>query len=83
MKKYDFTLILADAELTEELADRLFVAGCDDGSPGMCGGVVSIDFHREAPSLEQAIRSAIAHVHAAGCRLTRVEIDAAAPVLNT
>ena len=49
MSKYDFTVVLKDApELTEELADRLFAAGCDDGTPGMCCGVTVIDFHREA-----------------------------------
>ena len=60
MTKYDFTLILSgDIELTEQLADELFEAGCDDGTPARSNGVVSIDFHREAMSLEEAIRSAI------------------------
>jgi len=77
--KYDFTVVLKDSpELTEELADKLFAAGCDDGSPGMCSGTTSIDFHREACSLEEAIRSAIANVSAAGCVVGRVEIDAQA-----
>lgn len=79
MMKYDFTLVLKDApELTDELADTLFAAGCDDGTPGMCAGTTLIDFHREAASLEEAIRSAIANVSAAGCVVTRVEIDAQA-----
>jgi hypothetical protein len=74
--KYDFTVVLKDApELTEELADKLFAAGCDDGSPGMCAGTTSIDFHRDASSLEEAIRSAVANVSAAGCVVARVEID--------
>jgi hypothetical protein len=75
--KYDFTLILKDApELTENLADALFAAGCEDGTPGMCAGVTLIDFHREAASLEMAIRSAVANASAAGCVVSRVEIDA-------
>ena len=84
MTKYHFTLILTDGvELTDDLADRLFEAGCDDGSPGMCEGVVSIDFHREADSLESAIRSAISNVNAAGCSVSRVEMDAeAVPLKN-
>jgi hypothetical protein len=74
--KYDFTLVLKDSpELTEELADKLFAAGCDDGSPGMCGAATSIDFHREASSLEEAIRSAVANVSATGCIVARVEIE--------
>ena len=75
MTKYEFTLILkGPLELTEDIADELFEAGCDDGTPGTCEGVFSIDFHREAESLEQAIRSAIANVKAAGCEVERVEI---------
>ncbi len=83
MTKYDFTLILAPgATLTDELADALFAAGCDDGSPGSCDGIVSINFHREATSLETAIRSAIADVQTAGCRVARAEIEADAVALR-
>ena len=79
MNKYAFTLILAESlTLTEDLADALFAAGCDDGTPGTCHGVFSIDFHREAVSLEAAIRSAIADVRTAGYEVTRVEIEAEA-----
>jgi hypothetical protein len=81
MHKYDFTLILAAfPELTEDLADALFAAGCDDGTPGICNGVFSIDFHREAPSLEEAIRSAIEDVRTAGYEVARVEMEAEAVV---
>ena len=83
MKTYDFTLVLSGvSELTDDLADRLFQAGCDDGSPGSCNRVVSIDFHRKAESLEKAIRSAIAGVRSAGCRVARVEIDGGARALR-
>ena len=75
MRIWEFTVILADgAELTEELGDALFAAGCDDASPGSCENVVAIDFDREAESLEAAIRSAVANVQAAGCTVKRVEI---------
>ena len=67
MAKYDFTLVLKGSpDLTEELADALYAAGCDDGTPGTCNGVFVVDFHRQAPSLEEAIRSAIAHICSAG-----------------
>ena len=47
MHKYEFTLILVESlALTEELAEALFAAGCDDGTPGTCHGVFSVDFHR-------------------------------------
>ncbi len=72
------SILKGQLELTEEIADRLFEAGCDDGTPGTCNGVFSIDFHREANSLEEAIRSAIANVKSAGYRIERVEIEAEA-----
>jgi len=79
MVKYEFTLILTGSlELTEEIADQLFEAGCDDGSPGTSEGVFSIDFHRSANTLEEAINSAIANVKSAGYQVERVEIEAGA-----
>jgi hypothetical protein len=81
MSKYEFTLVFTEPlELTDDLADALFAAGCDDGTPGTCHGVFSIDFHREAGSLEEAIRSAIADVRTAGYEVARVEIEAEAVV---
>ena len=52
MAKYEFALILkGQFELTEEIADELFEAGCNDGTPGVCNGVFSIDFtERAVPS---------------------------------
>ena len=58
------------------MADELYETGCDDGTPGTCNGVCSIDFHREADSLESAIRSAIATVKSAGYEVERVQIEA-------
>ena len=79
MNKYEFSLILKGSpELTEEIADELFEAGCDDGTPGTCEGVFSIDFHRQADSLEAAINSAIQNVKSAGYEVERVEIEAGA-----
>ena len=75
MTKYKFTLILkGQLELTEKISDELFKAGCDDGTPGICNGVLSIDFHREGNSMEAAIRSAIANVESAGYEVEKAEI---------
>jgi hypothetical protein len=77
MKTYDFTLILSSpSELTEELADKLFAVGCDDGTPSSCEGQLSIDFSRDASDLESSIRSAIAAASSAGCVVDRVQIAA-------
>ena len=79
MAKYEFTLIVKGShELTDEIADRLFEAGCEDGSPGTCEGEFSINFHRTANTLEDAINSAIENVKSAGLEVDRVEIEAGA-----
>ncbi len=74
MKNHRLTLIL-DRPSSEEMADALFEAGCDDPTLSMSGGVTSLDFNREAESLEDAIASAIANVESTGTKVLRVEPD--------
>ena len=77
MKTYEFDVVLKDvSEIPDDQADALFVAGCDDGTPASCNGVAWIHFDREASSLEEAIRSAVAQVQAVGFRVAKVELDA-------
>ena len=81
---YEFSLILKEGtEITEELADKLFDAGCDDGTPGTFCGTPYISFHRDAESLESAIRSAVADVQKAGCVVERVQIEHDSPLLSS
>ena len=76
MPTYTFTVILGDeTEMTEDLAESLAAAGCDDGLAGSSSGVAAVVFDREAESLEQAVRSAIADVQKAGCRAAWVKIE--------
>jgi len=75
MKKYEFDLVLKGlAEINEDQADALFAAGCDDGTPASCNGLAWVHFDRQAPSLEEAIRTAIAQVHSAGLPVSKVEL---------
>ena len=75
MKTYEFTLLLAEvAVMTPELANRLFEAGCADGSPFSGDGVAAIGFDRKARSLEAAITSAIADVEKAGVTVCGVQL---------
>jgi len=77
MPTYTFTVVLGDrTEMTEDLAEALAAAGCDDGLAGSSGGVASVVFDREAQSLEEAVRSAIADIQKAGCRAAWVRIEA-------
>lgn len=75
MKTYEFTVILAEVDvMTDAMADAFYQAGCTDGSPFSGEGIAAVGFDREAASLEEAIKSAIADVERAGQRVARVEI---------
>jgi hypothetical protein len=81
MKMYEFDVFLKDvAEVTDDQADALFAAGCDDATPATCDGQAWVHFDREAVSLEDAIRSAIAQVQRAGLAMSKIELDAASAV---
>ena len=71
---HEFTVILASPHLSEEQCNALFESGCDDGTISTSQGVTRIDFARQAPSLEEAIRSVLANVNAAGLQVVRAEI---------
>ncbi len=77
MKEHEFTIILASPEESEDDANRLYEAGCADGAISTSNGVTRIDFHRKAVSLEDAIRSAIGNVQAAGFQAAQVLIEPA------
>jgi hypothetical protein len=83
MKTYEFDVVLKGvAEVTDEQADILFAVGCDDGTPASCKGTSWVHFDREAVSLEDAIRSAVAQVRAAGFTVAKVELDAASALVR-
>ena len=76
MTTWEFTVMLAGVdEITPELAEALYEAGCDDGTVGSSCGIATVSFAREASSLEQAIRSAIADIQRAGGRVECVQIE--------
>ena len=76
MRSHEFTLILSVEEVTDDQCNALYEAGCDDGTVSTSERVTRIDFCRDAPTLEEAIRSAIGNVNAAGLQVARVEIEA-------
>ncbi len=73
MRVHEFTLVLT-ADPNEEESAQLYSI-FDDGTIVTMAGVPQIHFHREAPSLEDAIASAVAHVRKAGFDVARVEIE--------
>ena len=72
MKEHEFTVILT-ADPDEDQADRLY-GTFNDGTISTIAGVPQVHFHREASSLEDAIRSAIGDVRSVGFDVKRVEM---------
>ena len=71
MATHRFTLIVEGPDLqAEPLIDELYEAGCDDALAGRSHGAQCLDFDREAPSIDEAILSAIADL----ARLDDVEV---------
>jgi hypothetical protein len=75
-REHDFALIVGGvSELTQDIEDALFEAGCDDATLSVREGVLYIEFSRRAKSLQDAIISAINDVHKAkiGAQVLRVD----------
>lgn len=76
MNTYEFDVILQGiAEVTDDQADALFEAGCDDGTPVSCDGLAWIHFDRQSPSLEEAVRLAVSQIRNVGLAIAKVELD--------
>jgi hypothetical protein len=77
MKVHTFALILdRPRRISTELEDSVFEVGCDDAALGERSGTVYLEFDRKAPSLLQAILSAIRDVHRIpDASVVRVEPD--------
>lgn len=73
MKPHEYTLVLT-ADPNDEQADRMY-GTFDDGTIATVAGAPQIHFHRDAESLEEAIRSAIGDVRSVGFDVTRVEME--------
>lgn len=67
-------------DLTNDVTDALFEAGCDDSSPGICNGRMHIDFAREAPTFKAAVLSAIRDVRKAKIGADVIRVDDINPV---
>jgi len=61
MPIHHFTFIVDGPDLQDDtLIDAVFEAGCGDAAIGRVDGIQYVDFDREAPSLNDAIHSAVA-----------------------
>jgi predicted DNA-binding transcriptional regulator AlpA len=67
---WSFSLVLGGiAEVTPEIEDALFSAGCDDALLAFTSGLATLDFDREADSFAAAVSSAMADVTRAGLEI--------------
>ncbi len=74
--EYDFTLVLTGiTELTPEIENALFSAGCDDATLAMRSGRPFLTFSRASSSLRAAILSAITAVRKAGIGADVLRVD--------
>jgi hypothetical protein len=75
-KEYEFVLSLTGiSELTQEVEDALFEAGCDDATLSVRLGRVYLTFSRKAVTAKDAIISAIQNVRQAGIRADVLRVD--------
>ena len=75
-REHDFTLSLTGiTELTQAAEDALFAAGCDDATISARSGRVFLTFSRVAPTLKDAILSAIRDVKKADIGAVVLRID--------
>lgn len=74
MAHHSFTLYVTGVDTkNEHYEDSFYNAGCTDAMIAVVDGQVMLDFSREAPSYDLAVRSATSAVERAGARVTGVE----------
>ena len=73
MPVWDFTLIVEGHDVSNQgIHDALYDAGCTDALIGQTNGVQYLDFDRQAPSLEEAVASAVTDIEqVSGMRVVR------------
>jgi hypothetical protein len=78
--EHGFTLVIDGVpDLTSEVVNALFEAGCDDATPVMTGGRLYMGFDRSATTLGEAISSAIEDVRKADIGAKVIRVDEVVP----
>ncbi len=76
MKTYEFSIIASDLDPNaDDFEARFYDGRCSDATVSFQRGHTIVDFAREAPSLEEAIASAVEDAIALGCKVERIEPD--------
>lgn len=81
MAKFEFVIVASSDRSPDEddFFDCFYDAGCDDATVSLQKGRITVDFAREADSIDEAIATAIECVRRAGAVVERVEPD---PLVN-
>ena len=72
MPDQDFTLVVTGT-IDDGTVERLFEAGLDDATVRSSGGIGFVDVTRDAPTMTEALASAIRQVRSAGLEVREVE----------
>jgi len=73
MREHEFTLVLK-TDPSDQASDALY-AIFSDGTISTIAGVPRIHFHREAKTINEAIRSALSDVRSTKIEIERVELQ--------
>ncbi len=68
-----FTLRVSGIDISGNYEDRLYEAGCSDALVVVVDGQLYLDFDRQGPSFEAAVKSAQADVERAGGHVEAVQ----------
>ena len=75
-REYEFVLVLSGVkDISSPVMNALFEAGCDDATPSLRFGRVYLTFARVAPSLKEAVFSAIRDIKKANIGASVVSVD--------
>jgi hypothetical protein len=75
-REHDFALVLTGVpDLTDEVEGAIYSSGCDDATLSLRSGAAILTFSRQAPTLKDAILSAIRDVRNAGIGADVLRVD--------
>ena len=73
--RYSFTVRVSGLSSDpDQYEDALYEAGCNDALVAVIDNTIFVDFDREAPSFEEAVRSATFNIEKAGGRVAEVKL---------
>jgi hypothetical protein len=72
--RYSFTVRVSGLSTDpDHYEDALYEAGCDDALIAVIDDTIFVDFDREAPSFDEAVRSATLNIEKAGGKVAEVK----------